>query len=63
MNRLREVRKTRGLTQYNLAKLAGTYQTRVWQWEHSHYIPRKSQKEALAIALKTTLTDIFPDEQ
>ena len=62
MNRLREARKAMGLTQYGLAKLAGTYQTRIWQWEHGHYTPRKPQKEALALALNTAVTDIFPDE-
>lgn len=62
MNALRDMRKAMGLTQYKLAELAGTYQTRIWQWEHGYYEPKKSQKKALALALKLTVKDIFPDE-
>ena len=62
MNRLREIRLLRGLTQYQLAKLVGTSQARIWQWEHGYYTPKEEMKYALAKALDVTVKELFPLE-
>jgi len=33
MNKLKEARNKKGLTQYELGKLIGKYQSRIWQIE------------------------------
>ena len=62
MNRLKEIRRLKGMTQYELVMAIRLYQTRIFQWERGYYIPRKSEKEALAEALKVSVKDIFPNE-
>lgn len=63
MNRLKEIRRSKGMTQHELGKAIGLYQTRIFQLEREYYIPRKSEKQTLAKALKVSIKDIFPDDR
>lgn len=61
MNRLKDMRNRKGLTQYELGKLIGKYQSRIWQLEKGYYPPREWEKCAIAKALGVAIDEIFPD--
>ena len=61
MNRLKELRCLKGLTQYKLAELTGTYQTKIWLIENEYYAPKEHEKQTLAKILNVDVNDIFPD--
>jgi DNA-binding XRE family transcriptional regulator len=61
MNRLKEIRLKNGFTQYELGRLIGKYQTRIWHIENGYYPAKQWEKEALAKVLDVAVNDIFPD--
>jgi len=61
MNRLKELRQEKGLTQYELARLIGRYQSKVWLWEKGYYQPNEQEKMEIARVLGVEINKIFPD--
>lgn len=61
MNRLREIRKQRGLTQDELGKAIGKYASFMSKVEAGKYWPWTSDREALAKTLGVQVSDIFPN--
>lgn len=61
MNRLREIRKQKGLTQYELGKAIGKYASFITKVERGKFWPWMSDREALAKVLGVQISDIFPD--
>lgn len=62
MNRLRELRKKRRLTQYELAKQIGSHQSMIWRWEHGYEEPSEEIKERIGVVLGLPAKEIFPEE-
>ncbi len=60
MNKLREIRKLKGLTQYELGKAIRKYVSFISNVETGKYDPWPNEKEALAKALGVQVSDIFP---
>jgi len=63
MNRLREIRKQKELTQTELGKAVGKYQPYVHLIERHDYKTTAEQKQTLANVLGVTVEDIFCNEQ
>jgi transcriptional regulator with XRE-family HTH domain len=63
MNRIKELRLAKGLSQYKLAEMAATSQARIWQWENGYYIPTLLDMDLVARALGATMKEVFPDVQ
>lgn len=61
MNKLKEIRKLRGLTQYELGRAIGRSQAFIWQVEHGYHHPRIWDKRALAEVLRVQVSDIFSE--
>ena len=61
MNKLKETRKLKGLTQYQLGKTIGKYASFISKVETGKLWPWTSEKEALAKALDVQVSDIFPE--
>ena len=61
MNRLKEIRNLRGLTQYELGNRIGKYQSRIWQLEKGYYGPKEWEKVAIAKVLGVEINEIFPE--
>ena len=61
MNRIKELRLAKGLSQYKLAELSATSQTRIWQWENGYYTPTLLEMDFIARALGATVKEVFPD--
>lgn len=61
MNKLREIRKQRGLTQYELGKAIKKYQALIWQIEKGYCQAKVRVKLALAQVLGVGISDIFPN--
>jgi transcriptional regulator with XRE-family HTH domain len=56
---IRSARKSRGLTQRQLAELLGTTRVSVWKWENGHSLPTQAIvidriQEVLGVDLRTT---------
>ena len=60
MNRLKEIRKQKGLTQQELGRAVGKYQSFIHNIERGYYKPTMQEKEALARLLGVEISDIFP---
>jgi transcriptional regulator with XRE-family HTH domain len=60
MNRLKEVREQKRLSQYELGRLLGKYQSWVWQVENGYHEPDKTEKEAIVKILDVDVNEIFP---
>jgi transcriptional regulator with XRE-family HTH domain len=58
---LAALRKARGLTQPQLAELAGISQPVLWRYERGDNEPGLRYALALAAVLKVKVTDIWPD--
>lgn len=56
---LRELRKSKGLSQIELSKLSGIRQSTISQYENGSRKPSMSKAKKLADALSVTLDDIF----
>ena len=61
MNRLKEIRQRKGLTQYELGKLIGRYQSKVWLWERDYYRPNEKERREVARVLEVEVAEIFPE--
>ena len=57
--RIKEIRKEKGLTQNELAKVMKVGQTTVCQWESGVRSPRAKQLPELARALGCTLDELY----
>lgn len=60
MNKLREIRFLKGLTQIELEKKSGIHRTTISPIEAGYIEPSSEQKMRLAHALEVPLTDIWP---
>ena len=56
------MRQKKGLTQYELGKLIGKYQSRIWQIEKDYYPAKEWEKEDIAEALGEKVSEIFPEK-
>jgi len=61
MNRLKEARERKGISQYELGRLIGRYQSLIWQIEQGYHEPDEAEKEEIAKVLGAAGTDIFPE--
>ena len=61
MNILLRLRKSGGLTQYELARLTGVSQTRICQIELQHEKPSLRNARILAVYLSVGIEEMFPD--
>jgi putative transcriptional regulator len=57
--RLREARAHAGLTQTELARLAGVRQPHIARWERGDHLPRVDSAIRVAAALKTTVEALW----
>ena len=60
-NRVKEVRERKGITQYELGRLLGKYQSWIWQVENGYSVPREWEKVAIAEVLGVSPSEIFPE--
>lgn len=60
MNRVQEIRKKKGIKQYQLAIKVGRYQSLISIIENHGLIPDDELKKKLARALKCEVSDLFP---
>ncbi len=59
--RIRKIRKDRGLTQEELAELCSVVPPTVSRWEHGSLIPNSEHRIKIANALKIELNDLYDD--
>ena len=62
MNWMKEIREQKGLTQYELGRLIGKYQSRIWQIENDYCTPKEWEKEDIAYVLGLSVDEIFPEK-
>lgn len=60
--RIREIRKERGMTQSDLAKMVGVDQSAVAQWEAGKSGPHRNKLSKLAQALGCSIDDLLGEE-
>lgn len=60
MNKLRELRFLKGLTQIELEKRTGVHRTSISPIENGYVEPSPEQKKKLAEALDVDIVDIWP---
>jgi len=60
--RIREIRKERGMTQAQLAKMVGVDQSAVAQWEAEKSGPHRNKLSKLAQALECTVDDLLKND-
>ncbi|MBT9140973.1 MAG: hypothetical protein DDT30_01559 [Dehalococcoidia bacterium] len=63
MNRLREFRKKKGLSQLRLAMLTNIQPPDISRIENNWFRPYPGWRKRLARALGTTEAELFPEEQ
>ena len=63
MNRIKEYRTKRGLTQRELAGMVGVTDASIWNYETGRCNPRKAVIPLLCKALMTTEDKLFPKEE
>jgi len=63
MNRIKEYRTKRGLTQRELAGMVGVTDAAIWNYETGRCNPRKAVIPFLCKALMTTEDKLFPKEE
>ena len=59
MNRLREVRVIKRITQFQLRLLTGIHQSKISMIENNLVSPREDEKARLARALEVTMAEIW----
>lgn len=59
MNRIKELRRTKGISQDELAHVLGVTQQTVAKWESGRTYPRARQIPAIASALNCSINDLF----
>jgi DNA-binding XRE family transcriptional regulator len=62
-NRLKQLRRARGLAQYGLATLAQTSPSTIVAIERWGYVPSPAVRQRLAAALGVEVRDIWPDTE
>lgn len=60
-NRIRELRKARGLTQVELASALGVNEITVIRWERGHTEIPNEARERLACFFTIAINDLIPD--
>jgi transcriptional regulator with XRE-family HTH domain len=60
MNRLREIRVVKRITQFQLRLITGIHQSKISLIENGFIEPQDEEKEKLAKALGVSLEEIFP---
>lgn len=60
MNRIREIRKVKGISMEELAVKAGVGYSNLSRWERNMQVPCKKIAETIAKALDTTACELFP---
>jgi transcriptional regulator with XRE-family HTH domain len=60
MNRLREIRVVKRITQFQLRLITGIHQSRTSLIENNFIEPRGDEKQRLAKALGVSVEEIFP---
>ena len=63
VNRLREIRVIRRVTQFDLRIKTGFSQTMISYWERGLLQPTEEQKKKLACALGLDVKEVFPQEK
>ena len=63
MNKLKEVRKAKGLSQYQLGRAIGKYQTRIWQLESGYAEAGEEERERIASVLGVAVEEVFPPQE
>lgn len=63
MNRLREIRKSRGLVLWHLASLCRTSPSVLSAIERYNYKPSNAMRDRIAEVLGVTITDLWPEEE
>lgn len=63
MNRIKEYRKKRGLTQKELGEMIGVAGASIGNYETGNQIPRKAVVPLMCKALMTTEEKLFPKEE
>ena len=61
-DRIKRRRKEIGMTQKALAEAAGFAEITIRQYESGKYVPKIEARVAIANALKTSVSDLFPQE-
>jgi len=59
-NRLKEIRRKRKLTAFQLGNAVGVRETTIYRYESGDLLPRLDVMQALAMALDSTLDELFP---
>jgi transcriptional regulator with XRE-family HTH domain len=62
MNRLRETRVIRRVTQFELSKLTDVYPSKISLIENGYVEPRPDEKLKLSRALGVKLEEVFPSD-
>jgi len=63
INRLKKIRKEKGLTQLDLSKKTDIYPNNISQIENGKRIPFPGWKKRLAEALNVEEKELFPEEE
>ena len=61
MNRMREIRVVKRVTQFQLRLLTGIHQSKISMIENDLVSPRQDEKARLAKALHVKVEEIFPE--
>ncbi len=61
MNKLKEIRFHRELSQIELQNRSGVHRTFISFFENGHLEPTENQKRKISKALKVRITDIWPE--
>ncbi len=61
MNRVRAMRKKKGIKQYQLASKVGKYSPLISMIENHGYIPDEDMKKRLARALGCKVSELWPE--
>jgi DNA-binding XRE family transcriptional regulator len=59
MNKLKEIRRQKRLTQIELGQAIGKYQSFIHNIEKGYYLPTDEEKQLLAQVLRVNVSDIF----
>lgn len=60
--RLRELRKARGMSQAELARILGVTKMAVSRWENGLTIPTSDKLPSIAALMKCDVTDLYADD-
>lgn len=63
LQRITELRKERGLTEYQLAELSGLRQSTISSWYHKDIVPTVSSIQKICKSLGITLSQFFAEDE